>query len=1244
MKKYKIFSALALTLTLASVSALAAFSDIERKSQAKPGVIERRQNMAYRIHTPQVNYAGIQNPDKAAKAESEPKVILENVPSGLFDYKWVCSASSSKWRGSSVSNYNDNYNYLDVIINDQGYGSAGIQDDWIWIPATITIENAKLRFTGKASSIYDVNQNFEVLLCSDQTKESVVAKLCEYRDFMSKPNGVTTNFEKYFMDIEGSCDGPAAAGDYFLAIHVLPSDPDDEYSYSRLHFGAITLTEEKNEPELGPNGEIFEVHPSEQEFNESTVIDANNDGTTIEYSVRTSELDGTFFDWPIFYENVKATGDADEWFITKAVNITRPDLKHTVSVEAMALATVSTEAFEIAIGTSPTVEGMAKIIMDQPAVGNNGGKFNQYTANFAVAEKGTYYFGIHIKSRKDTGWRIAMRNFTVCQTEEVSKLPDICTGISIQADPKGETRATVEFTMPTIYMNESAIPDDELLTIDIVSPVETKTVTGYPGQPQSVQIATNEGGNMIELVSKNSIGQGNTARQYVVCGLDIPDNPVVTSEISEDNMSALLKWTLPTVGENGGIVDPQNVTYALYTLAQSESGYYWALMADNITDTFAEVQAPSATQNIYDIMVSAKNEKGESSGDIVSSVNMVLGKPYGLPIKDKFEGKTTMSGLNFAYPTDEYTAMWALDNPGLLGDDAVDDNATSLICISQQEGKAKGQLMLPKFSTVGSNRTRVKLTVFCYSGMAESEVYVYSREGEPYKLGCINSDAGKGWTDFVWDLPESFNNKSWLYLVCDITINHPLQYFILDEYEAYTRLENDFYVKNTRITSGELPKLGEPISFETVIENRGYVSQPFPNVMATVLDGADVIEEIELSKPEVETVGDSESVILTGKLTLNKADYANKNLNLKIEITTADGDVSNNDMTTGFSVGMPEGPIVTDLTASFNSVYNHVSLSWNDPYKDGFVETFESISHGMYGTYIGEWKNIDFDGRTPYALGNYPVPDGDRPKAFQVLDANELGINGLEAPSGARFLCAMSAEQGQSDDWFISPELESGTDVSFYISGISAGYDEVLEIMYSTTDQDADSFKLLKTLYVGDAGWQKASFTVPENAKYIALHYASNDQFGIFIDDLAYTPATPSIVITGYNLYRDDVLILDNIKVPGCLDSDAELGNTYHYNVSAIDIAGGVEKEYPLSNTAAISVSGLNSINTECSVTGTTGAINVTGFAGQTISVINTDGTKIAEIRNASYNETIASDAGVYIVTANGKSYKVIVK
>ena len=52
----------------------------------------------------------------------------------------------------------------------------------------------------------------------------------------------------------------------------------------------------------------------------------------------------------------------------------------------------------------------------------------------------------------------------------------------------------------------------------------------------------------------------------------------------------------------------------------------------------------------------------------------------------------------------------------------------------------------------------------------------------------------------------------------------------------------------------------------------------------------------------------------------------------------------------------------------------------------------------------------------------------------------------------------------------------------------------------------------------------------------------------------------------------------------------------------------------------------------------------MTGFAGQTISVINTDGTKIAEIRNASYNETIASDAGVYIVTANGKSYKVIVK
>ncbi|MDE6134820.1 MAG: hypothetical protein K2F79_04525, partial [Muribaculaceae bacterium] len=369
----------------------------------------------------------------------------------------------------------------------------------------------------------------------------------------------------------------------------------------------------------------------------------------------------------------------------------------------------------------------------------------------------------------------------------------------------------------------------------------------------------------------------------------------------------------------------------------------------------------------------------------------------------------TLGGLNFAYPDKNYEGMWALDNPGLLGDDATDENGKSLICISQSEYSVKGQLLLPKFSTKDSEHARVNLMIFCYSGMATSDVYAVNNSGEQVLLGTINYEGctASGWKNFIFDLPAEWNGKPWTYVICDVTMANPYQYFVLDKYEAYDCPPTDYRVRNLKFNLSEGMSLGSEIGFEATVENIGYTTSAFPALKGSVMDGNDVISEIDIELPETNTLGDSESAQVSGTFSIRKADYVGRELTLLLEVTDADGNIANNTVSRTFTVDMPDAPVVTDLTATeADSFGKHVFLNWSDPYEGGLTETFESIAHGWYGTFIGEWKNIDYDGRVPFALGNYDVPDGSRPKAFQVLDIKELGIEGLDLPSGSRLLCA----------------------------------------------------------------------------------------------------------------------------------------------------------------------------------------------------------------------------------------------
>ncbi len=102
-----------------------------------------------------------------------------------------------------------------------------------------------------------------------------------------------------------------------------------------------------------------------------------------------------------------------------------------------------------------------------------------------------------------------------------------------------------------------------------------------------------------------------------------------------------------------------------------------------------------------------------------------------------------------------------------------------------------------------------------------------------------------------------------------------------------------------------------------------------------------------------------------------------------------------------------------------------------------------------------------------------------------------------------------------------------------------------------------------------DQQWQRFRFTLPQGTRYFAIRCVSDDQFGLMIDDLRYTPAYPAADLLGYNVYRDGekqnaTLVEDNLWQPQ---------QNGRYQVSAVYLQG----ESQLSAEVEVTTNGIAS-------------------------------------------------------------------
>lgn len=206
--------------------------------------------------------------------------------------------------------------------------------------------------------------------------------------------------------------------------------------------------------------------------------------------------------------------------------------------------------------------------------------------------------------------------------------PDKVSNMTVVVGNDGAETADVSWTNPltdnkganltsnisvNIYRNDKVIK-----TFDNVTPGGVLT---YRDEPS-------EAGNYIyKVAAKSSIGEGDATSVQLFVGEDVPATPV-NVVLTTNNNKAILNWTAPNIGAEGGWI---NVSKLKYTITRNPGA---VVVTDNATGTTYTDESAFTGLAKYTYTVQAKTEAGQ--GGIATSNSCVIGTPLSLPYSCDF--------------------------------------------------------------------------------------------------------------------------------------------------------------------------------------------------------------------------------------------------------------------------------------------------------------------------------------------------------------------------------------------------------------------------------------------------------------------------------------------------------------------------------------------------------------------------------------------------------------------------------
>lgn len=1017
----------------------------------------------------------------------------------------------------------------------------------------------------------------------------------------------------------------------------------------------------------GPLALPVEMTPTPQQAALFTIVNANEDTKTITYLPEGLKVDDEYY--PVFRYLYHSSNDADDWLFLPAINFDDANKLYSFSMNAFRHSSSYEEQFEVKLATAPSPDAVVADIMPATVVDNayttdySAELANVYTQYFGVPSAGAYYVGIHVISEKDN-YFVMMRDFKVSASDNLTVAsPAAATDLTAVAAANGVLTADVTFKLPaTDYAGNPYAADKDITAKVSAANCPEVSVSGKAGAEVTATVTTVQGDNTITVTPYDGTIPGIPAEVVVYTGVSAPDMVGdFKGVISEDNMSVKITWTAPTEGSDGGYI---NTTGLTYYLTEVDADGYWALSKNLGEDVFeTTVTLPTgAPQDGYIYGIVAQNEAG--FGDVTGD-NFMMGTPLPTPVMDNYNDGIDVSPL-FTYKSTGQTAYFTLNCPSkvnsYLSQYATDDLRVGLVCrpatysTSAYEGCG---FILPRMATTGLVNPSLGLEV-CAGSVEKMYVYVSTYGVEETLLATYDKAdyadlAVNNVTELTLDLPEQFKNKQWVEVKILADAASRSEALIIYSFKVFDNIDNDFAV--TAINGPANAKIGVENTFTVTVANLGMKESPNPGGKWVLTDSeGNVAAEVNVEAGEENVAsGDVENHTIS----YNPSADDLGTYKLTYTLATTDDKAENNSNQIEFTVVKGLDPVVTDLAAT-DITFDKVTLGWSLNVGTGdVVDSFEEETPFVLddaSDMIGEFKRVDGDGKSVYGsqAENFPnIPGAYGPSSFLVWNEPQvdeiLGTTGsYPAKTGEQFLIAFCpSDASQADDWLISPAIIGGSDVSFALRALTYQYGaEVVELMVSTTNDTPESFEVYKTIEVMEEGvqrpsWQEYTYTLPEDAKYFALHYVSTDIFGIMIDDIAYAPYGSDVTVDGYTVFRNDEKLATIGKFTSYDDETVEADTDYTYYIIPTLSTG---KDGLKSNTVAVRTSGVSMVGTSKAIYSAAGCIVVKGYEGKAVSIVSADGVVRAASDKASASGRYTVAPGIYIVKAGNDVVKLTVK
>ena len=328
---------------------------------------------------------------------------------------------------------------------------------------------------------------------------------------------------------------------------------------------------------------------------------------------------------------------------------------------------------------------------------------------------------------------------------------------------------------------------------------------------------------------------------------------------------------------------------------------------------------------------------------------------------------------------------------------------------------------------------------------------------------------------------------------------------------------------------------------------------------------------------------------------------------------------------------------------------NSAALTWNSESTEQTVTISDNFEGHTYGTInspgtVG-WTYIDGDNANTATFQTIQFANEGSKMAYIVLDPSQMSgtANTVEAHSGSKFIgspyvSSNSWNQVSNNDWIISPELNytEPFTFSFYARSHSSSYaDEKFYAAYSTTGMEQNDFSSVSNEITTTAEWVQYTYTVPADAKYVAIHCVSSNQYIFCVDDIEITGRIVSGQVC--NVYRNGELIAERVAGGSFTDNNLPDG-TYCYTIT-YDCGSGFES----APSEAVCVTIGTPVTETCDApTGLTATASTTQIGLSWNAVSNAVAYKV--YRNGSAIATTQTNSYTDVNVTAGTTYSYAVK